>query len=126
MLNIKVLLTQLLNTINISVVTGTPTITTTKGTLVSSAYVKYGHIVQLELTIKNGSSISTGSDVYTGTITDTSLKPSGTTLICGQGYYGARALISQIHPDGSIIIRNAGASALSANSTASIVQVYLV
>lgn len=126
MLNLKVLLQKLTELAYVPVQQGSSvTMTVTKGTLTASKYVKYGHVMQMVLNIKNSSSISAGSDIFEAKL-DTAFYPSNGGLVCGCGYYGARAILWHIISDGRIVVRNAGGSSLSANSVCTIYCTYMV
>lgn len=125
MLNIKALLTKLVGTLG-TTTTGTPTITTTTGTLVSSSYIKCGNVVQLNLTVKKSSSTAAGSDVYGGTLTDTALQPNSSGTIGGEGYINALYMAGHITTSGGIVVRNAGGSSLAANTEVTVSFTYIV
>ena len=72
---------------------------------ITSAY-RIGHLVSLFITTTTSGAVSTGSDIYVGTL-------SGPLPKCGaitNGYYSNRAIIGRIESDGTIRFRVTGAS----------------
>lgn len=116
MLNLKSLLTKLTvalgNAATLS--SGTPTITTTLGTISNATYHRYGPIVHLSCTVKKTSSTSAGNNIITGTLTSTDLLPISE--VRGTNYYGLRPIITLLDPDGNFYVRNAANQSLDANS----------
>lgn len=84
--------------------------TTSKGTYVGSSCHKYGRVVTLTFRFRNTSSIASGADLYTGTLSSTLPLPYDT--VSSVTYYGAHALVGVLLTDRSLTIRNASNSAV--------------
>lgn len=127
MLDVKALLTKILQKLaSISTVT-TPTIsiTASTGTLQGHTIRKYGNIVQLHIQVKKTSATSSGSNVFQGTISTAALRPRMITT--SATYLGAYSLPATIGTDGLITVRNATASSLAAmTSNANVSFTYIV
>ena len=104
----------------------TPSITASKGTLVSTQARRFGQVVQLWIQYRNTSSIASGANVFEGTLNTTDIRPAMSSS--GVGYYGAHAMVGYITAAGAITIRNASSSAvsISSTSTSSVSLTYLV
>lgn len=122
MLNVKALLTKLCQSLIVE--TGTPTITTTTGTITSVSYAKFRHIVFLTIEYSNSSSVASGGDIFTGTLTNTNLRP--TILATGIAYYANKAMVGTIKDTGVILIRNAASTSVAANSVAVMSFTYII
>lgn len=125
MLNLKALLTKILPAITkVNTFTSTtPAITTTKGTVSSLSARTYGPIMNIGFRVKNSSQVSAGGDICTATLTTTALLPRDT--VQASNYYGIRPIIATLRSDGTITVRNASNSNLSANSEVSIEFIYI-
>lgn len=116
MVNLKSLLTKMLQTMYVPITEGTLGFTTTVGSAVDAKYIKWGHVVQISFAPQKTSSTAAGSNIFEGTITDASLRPhSSGGIMHGCGYYGGRGLIMTIDPSGEIVVRNASGSSHPAN-----------
>lgn len=96
-----------------SVTTGDSVVTKSSGscTLLSSTYAKYGNVVHLNIRIKATAQVNVGSNVFTGTISNTSLRPRYEAV--GAGYNGSTSFLSAISTDGGVTIRVLGANCTS-------------
>ena len=96
-----------------SVTTGSDVVTKSGGscTLLSSTYAKYGNVVHLNIRIKATAQVNVGSNVFTGTISNTSLRPRYEAV--GAGYNGSTSFLSAIQTDGGVSIRVLGANCTS-------------
>lgn len=104
----------------------TPSITASKGTLVSAGARRFGQVVQLWIQYRNTSSTASGANIFEGTLNTTDIRPAMSSS--GVGYYGAHAMVGYITAAGAITIRNASSSAVSISSTgtSSVSLTYLV
>ena len=104
----------------------TPSITASKGTLVSAGARRFGQVVQLWIQYRNTSSTASGANIFEGTLNTTGIRPALSSS--GVGYYGAHAMVGYITSAGAITIRNASSSAVSISSTgtSSVSLTYLV
>lgn len=100
----------------------TPNLSASTGTKVSAEMRKYGNVVQLTLTFKNTSSVASGSNVFAGTLN--TYKPSQ--LINGVCYYSNHALVMSINTAGSIVIRNAGNTAVTCSENTTIGATWII
>ena len=96
-----------LTTTTVSV--GNPT--TTTGTFVSQTCLRYGNVVFLRFTFRNPGSVTSGANVYVGTM-PTSL-PTPSQNVTGATYYGNHALIAFLNTSRVLTIRNASNSAVT-------------
>lgn len=101
----------------------TPNITTTSGTLVSSAVRRFGHFVHLNITVRNTSAVAAGANIYTGTLSN--LLPQ--IYITGGSYYDSHCIAGTINSSGAITIRNASPSSvtISESYTATVSFTYI-
>ena len=108
-----------------TIVTPTLTISTTTGTISEINVRKCGHLIMLQLVCYNTNTILGGSDLFVGTLQSTNCLPIISAT--GSGYWGARAIIGIIQPDGKIVIRNASSTAMasSASDTVSVTFTYM-
>ncbi len=100
----------------------TPSITTSTGTLNSAEIVKVGRVVTLKLDIKNSSTVTTGNNIYKGTIEQAYI-PKRSAYGCGYNYQTAGILA--VVDNGEVIVRCTGAN-LSANSGLVVAATYIV
>ena len=104
MLNVKKVLTKILE--SLAVTTPTVTITASTGTVAETRCKKVGNIVELSIGVKKSTATNAGSNVFEGTV------PSGfrpEELTNGVGYYGSCVGIGQILTTGALSVRIAGA-----------------
>ena len=94
------------------------------GTVSSARICLTGHMAHLYLTVKNSNSTASGANIYEGEVSDSAYAPRMNALGCG--YYGANALIAVFKPDGSLIVRNASATAVAIPDGAGISITYVV
>lgn len=93
----------------------TANITTTKGELSSNTkFYKYGNVVMARIFARDSVQTASGSNVYTGTLTTTSLLPKNTAT--GVGYYSSYSIVVSIGTDGAIAVRNSDSRAFNALS----------
>ena len=85
---------------------------------------KYDRVVQLRLDIMTTSSVASGGNIFEGEFAGTTWNPK--LYVTGVGYYGARAIIGRITPNGSIVIRNASPSASTFGDTVTVTFTYLL
>ena len=118
MLNLKALLTKILQSIIIT--EPSISITMSTGTLVSSHVVKMGKLVFLNFNVRNSSgSVASGGNVCVGTVNTTALRPRY--QVIGSTFYGAASLGVSISQTGTLTVRNASSIAVTisgANSAA--------
>ena len=102
-----------------------PTITKSTGSSTCSvvAFSGYGKTRMLVLAFTTTAAISSGSNVFTGTITTTNARPK--IAAGGSGFAGGTAVIGNINASGGITIRACGGS-LSSNSTIWVYFTYYV
>lgn len=87
-----------------STLTGTGIVTRASGaTVTSSAYRRYGNVVQLTFIISTTSSTSEGSNCFTGTINNSALIPK--LSINSSSFNGSTAIIGYIDNSGNITLR---------------------
>lgn len=108
-----------------STTTGSGIVTRSSGgTLNASNYAKYGNVVSLHIQITSpSSSTSTGSNVFTGTINNSSYYPKVNAN--GVSYQSSSGIIGYIETNGSITIRVVGAN-LAASKQFNIGFTYVV
>lgn len=94
--------------------TGTPSMTTSTGTLVSSSIARCGKTRSLNMAVQKSTQTAAGANVYQGQLTNANDRPA--TLVNAAGYFGSSGAILQIAASGSVVVRIIGA-ALAANST---------
>jgi len=97
------------------VTTPTVTVTATTGTVKSVSARKYGKMMMLLLEVYNTSSVSGGSNVFEGSISESAYRPILTAM--GSGYWGNRAMVSYCRSTGSITVRNVSNSAMTSSSS---------
>lgn len=78
----------------------------------TSAY-KLGHSIFLRFSAVNSASVSAGSSIATGYITN--YLPLQTNV--GTGYYGSHTISSAIYPNGTVTVRNVSSQQLSASTS---------
>lgn len=124
MLDVKALIAKVLN--KLTVTTPSISISATTGTLVGSYVRRFGNVVQLEVTVRNSSSVAAGANVFLGTLNNTDLRPF--TFTTGGSYYGAHSIAGSIGTTGTITIRNASSTAVSitGTNTSSVSFTYIV
>lgn len=99
-----------------SVIALTPSVSKSSGasSFDSGEAWRAGHTVFLKLAFKSGnSSVSTGNNTFTGTLSGVPLPPTGA---IGLGYLGSTVLIGNLSDDGTLIIRVAGAAKAASSS----------
>lgn len=99
-------------------------ITKETGTTFSVEGRKYGNIIQMTIEFTNTSSVASASDVFKGTITNSTYRPK--ILANGAGYYTNHALVMSINTDGKIIIRNAGSTAVTISSATKVSATWII
>ena len=92
--------------------------------LVKPYLVKYDKVVQLRLDISSGTSIASGSNIFEGEFASTTWNPK--LYVTGVGYYGGRAIVGRINPNGEIVIRNASPSAVTVSDTVTVTFTYIL
>ena len=85
---------------------------------------KYDRVVQLRLDIMTTSSVAAGGNIFEGEFASNNWNPK--LYITGVGYYGGRAIVGRITPTGSIVIRNASASASTFSDTVTVTFTYIL
>lgn len=113
MLDVKALLTKILQTL--AVEEKTISITRSTGTLANAVAYRCGKIVNLQVTVYNTSSISAGSDIFVGQINTTDLIPPS--VASGSSYWGSHSIGGTISTGGRIVVRNASPSAFATSSS---------
>lgn len=103
--------------------TGTPTITASTGSVVTSEYSKSNRVVTLMIAVKNTNNISVGGNIFTGTIAE-ELRPIHP-AIYGVGYAGSVCGVLQIQATGGVTVRCTSA-AYQANGEIYVSATYLV
>lgn len=99
-------------------------ITTSSGSLDSYTCKRCGGVVSLAIKISATAAVSSGGDIYKGTISTTSIRPA--TIVSGCGFTGARSIIGVINSEGVITIRNASATSFSSGSGANLSFTWLI
>ena len=104
--------------------TPTISISASTGTFISSTIRKYGKVVQLYVSVKNSASVASGSNIFTGTINTTELRPA---LWTSAGtYYTSYSLAGSINSAGLITVRNSDSRAFGAGNEVGITFTYLI
>lgn len=85
---------------------------------------KYDRVVQLRLDIMTTSSVAAGGNIFEGEFASSTWNPK--LYVTGVGYYGSRAIVGRITPTGSIVIRNASASASTFSDTVTVTFTYIL
>ena len=88
--------------------TTTPSISATTGSLVGASISVNGKVAQLNITFNNSSAVASGGNMFVGTLNDSAYYPIGTAR--GASYYGSNCFVGAMASDGTITIRNTGAS----------------
>lgn len=101
-------------TISASVETLSPNTTTTTGQYVSSSACRFGSVVHLTFVFRKTGSTASGSNVYQGTLTGV---PAPASTVTGSGYWTTHALPLSFTPSKVLIIRNAGSTSMSMDSS---------
>lgn len=93
---------------------GTPSMTSSTGSLVSASIARCGKMRSLNIVVKKSSATAAGSNVYAGQLTNADDRPA--TLVNAAGYYASSGAILQISASGSVVVRIIGAQ-LAANGS---------
>lgn len=88
--------------------TTTPSITASTGSLNGASISVNGKVAQLNITFNNSSAVASGSNMFVGTLDNSAYRPVGTAR--GASYYGSNCFVGAMASDGTITIRNTGAS----------------
>lgn len=101
------------------------TATTTTGTYVGGNGYQFGKVVFVRFQVRNSASVTSGSNVYQGTISTGLPRPA--TFATNGSYYGNHAITGSLDAAGNLIVRNASSSAVSitGTSTASVSFAYI-
>ena len=97
-------------------------VATTTGTRESASVIKYGKTIHFNLTFTNNSSMASGSNVFVGTINK--YRPMITAI--GVTYYSSHALVMSINPNGNIIIRNTGSTAVKCELSTTVSATWVI
>ena len=90
---------------------------TSVGTFLRAECVRCGNVVTIAVTVKNNSSVASGSSVYQGVLSASLPKPAVYTT--SASYFGNHPIIGAIGKDGTIIIRNTSPTAVDISGTSS-------
>lgn len=88
--------------------TTTPSITASTGSLNGASISVNGKVAQLNITFNNSSAVASGGNMFVGTLNDSAYRPIGTAR--GASYFGSNCFVGAMASDGTITIRNTGAS----------------
>lgn len=116
MLNVRKLLTKILNKLITTTATITSSVTVSTGSLLSAVVTKCGNVVTLRMAVYNTTSVASGSNIFVATI-PAAYRPID--YATGVGYYSNHACPFQISSAGTLTVRNAGSSAFSGSSASS-------
>lgn len=72
--------------------------------------IRMDNIMQLRLGLRTNTSVLSGRSIFEGQIVGNGFTPDQYTT--GVGYYGARAIVGRISPNGSVIVRNTTSESL--------------
>lgn len=109
----------------LSTTTWTPSITRSSGgTLSSLVGRKYGNVVTLRFVVTYSTSVSAGSNVFVGNLTNSAYIPPFATF--ASTYYGGVPLVCQLGADGKITCRVTGSSAVTISSGCTFGLTYIV
>lgn len=84
--------------------------TTATGTFVSASCYRYGKVVHLTFGFRNTSSVASGSNIYSGTLSSSVPIPNST--VTSSTFYGGHALIGTLNTGRVLTIRNASPTAV--------------
>ena len=90
-------------------------ITPTTGTLLDATLRRFGNVYSVTLTVQNSTSVSAGSNIFAGTLTEEAYRPAYYST--GGSYYGAHAISGSIGQTGAITVRNASSAAVTISGT---------
>ena len=93
-----------------------PSITSTTGVVNSARIIRYGRVCFFEISVKNNSSVATGSNIYVGTLNDTNYIPY-LNFARSSDYTGGQACLFNLSSSGQIVCRNASTTAVSAGDS---------
>lgn len=96
------------------------TVTPSVGIVEEATAWRSGNVVYIRITVKNGASVASGSNIFEGT-TSTGL-PRPLALATGGSYYGNHSIGGSLNTIGNIIIRNSSATAVTIGEGANFVN----
>lgn len=99
----------------------TPTLTRTSGGTGTVTARKVGRLVTLTVSVVYGTAVAAGGNLFVGTLGN--YKPVITAS--GSSYYGSHSIVCTISAAGTVTVRNASSSDVTASSTANISVTYL-
>lgn len=102
---------------------GTPSMTSSTGSLVSASVARCGKMRTLSIVVKNSSATAAGSNVYAGQLTNADDRPA--TLVNAASYYASSGAVLRISASGSVVVRIIGAQ-IEANGSVYCSCSYLV
>ena len=93
-----------------------PSITATTGVVNSARLIRYGRICFFEVYVKNNSAVSSGSNIFVGTLNETDYLPY-LNFARSTDYTGGHACLFNLSTAGQIVCRNASTTAVSAGDS---------
>lgn len=93
-----------------------PSITATTGVVNSARLIRYGRICFLEVYVKNNSAVSSGSNIFVGTLNETDYLPY-LNFARSNDYTGGHACLFNLSTSGQIVCRNASTTNVSAGDS---------
>lgn len=123
MLDVKKLLTKILDTLRTKQLA--PTISVTTGTTVRYRIRRFGNVVTLYFTVRNTASTAVGGYIYQANISGIPFPVDWATTAV---YYGARPLVASFSYTGLLSLRNtySAAVAMGANDSVSFSITYVI
>lgn len=90
----------------------TPEITTSTGNLYGISAYQFGNVVFLNIAINNSNNITTGSNIFVGTVSNIPLPAYPATT---GGYYNTYGINGMLRSNGQVIIKNISNSTITIN-----------
>lgn len=93
-----------------------PNITATTGVVNFARIIRYGRVCFFEISVKNNSSVASGSNIFVGTLNESDYLPY-LNFTRSLDYTGAHACLFNMSSAGLIVCRNASTTAVSAGDS---------
>jgi len=102
-----------------------PNITATTGVVNSARIIRYGRVCFFEISVKNNSSVGSGSNVFVGTLNNAAYLPY-LNFARSLDYDGAHACLFGMNTSGNIACRNASTTSIPAGDSLRACFVYFL
>lgn len=94
-------------------------------TVGSSAYVKYGRVVSMYMSVTASAAIAGGNDIGAVQVTDASLYPADGVGAAFIGYLGGRTIVGSMNSSGTMTVRNSSATQIASGQSIGIRGTYI-